>query len=97
MYGNFDAIKRRKELRKETTTARKDRVNRVKNGISRSEKKNVFSEVPEKQVNNAIKSIRERMQKEDRRKSIQNLIIIGIIIIAVTFLFINYIYPFLFN
>ena len=96
MYGNFDAIKRRQILRKDTTIARNDRVNKAKNGITRSKKENVFSEISENQTNSAIKTISARMLKEKRKRALQNLIIISIVIIAVTFLLIRYIYPFLF-
>lgn len=96
MYGNFDAIKRRKQLRKETTTARKDRVDSVKDRIHRSKKINVFPEVS----NDTLEKVNERMalqlKQEHRRELLIYIIVFTISTIIVGYLIARYIYPAIF-
>jgi len=96
MYGNFDAIKRRKQLRKETTTARKDRVDKVKNRTHRSKKINVFPEVS----NDTVEKVNERMalqlKKEHRRELLIYIIVFAISTVIVGYLMARYIYPAIF-
>lgn len=93
MYGNFDAIKRRKQLRKETTDARQKRVDDVKSRTSRSGKSNVFPEVDP----NTIEATNERMEIERsqarKRERIIYFVAFGIAAAIVGYLIYQYIYP----
>ena len=93
MYGNFDAIKRRKQLRKETTDARQKRVDDVKSRASRFGKSNVFPEVDP----NTIQATNERMEIERnqarKREHIIYFVAFGIAAAIVAYLIYQYIYP----
>ncbi len=93
MYGNFDAIKRRKQLRKETTDGRQKRVDDVKSRTSRFGKSNVFPEVDP----NTIQATNERMEIErnqaKKRERIIYFVAFGIAAAIVAYLTYQYIYP----
>ena len=70
MYGNFDAIKRRKQLRKETTDARQKRVDDIEERTSRSGKFNVFPDVDPSTVD----AVNTRMEVQRKKAQIRELI-----------------------
>ncbi len=96
MYGNFDAIKRRENLRKDVTISRKERVNNHKNSLARSLMENVFPEIPEAQINSAKNDIQENAKQDRHQNQRRNIIIYSLAIAITGFIIWRYIYPFLF-
>jgi hypothetical protein len=93
MYGHFDAIKRRKKLRDETTDARQKRVDDLKSRTSRSGKSNVFPDVDPstiEEVNRRMEVEREKAQSKER---IVYIVAFGIAAVIVVYLFFQYISP----
>lgn len=93
MYGNFDAIKRRKQLRKETTDARQKRVDDVKDRTSRSGKFNVFPEVDSSTVEGVNKRMEVQRKNAQRRERMIYFIAFGIAAAIVGYLIYHYIFP----
>ena len=93
MYGNFDAIKRRKQLRKETIDARQKRVDDVKERTSRSEKFNVFPEVDSSIVDKVNTRMEVQRKKTQRREQIVYFVAFGMAAAIVGYLIYRYIYP----
>ena len=93
MYGNFDAIKRRKQLRKETTDARQKRVDDVKSRTSRSGKFNVFPVVDSNTVEEVNAHMDAQRKKALRKERFVYFIAFGIAATIVGYLIYRYIYP----
>jgi len=92
MYGNFDAIKRRKQLRKETTDARKKRVDDLKERTSRSGKFNVFPDVDPNTVDAVNTRMEVQRKKAQRRELIIYFVAFGIAAVTVGYLVLRYMY-----
>jgi len=93
MYGNFDAIKRRKQLRKETTDARQKRVDDLKDRTSRSGKFNVFPEVDSSTVEEVNMRMEVQRKKAQRKERLVYFVAFGIAATIVGYLIYRYIYP----
>jgi len=93
MYGNFDAIKRRKKLRDETTDARQKRVDDLKSRTSRSGKSNVFPDVDSSTVNKVNKRMELQRIKALSKERIIYFVAFGIAAAIVGYLIYQYIYP----
>ena len=93
MYGNFDAIKRRKQLRKETTDARQKRVDDLKDRTSRSGKFNVFPEVDSSTVEEVNMRMEVQRKKAHRKERLVYFVAFGIAATIVGYLIYRYIYP----
>lgn len=95
MYGNFDGIKRRAKYRKETTSARKERVDKHAQSIARSDKKNVFPKVSEEKANAAKRSVSEKLEKENKQMLIKQVILFVVALLITAYIIGRYIYPIL--
>ena len=93
MYGNFDAIKRRKQLRKETTDSRKKRVDDLKGRTSRSKKVNVFPNLDPSAVEATNARLKLRLQKAQRKETIIYAIVFVLATTLVGYLISQYVYP----
>jgi len=93
MYGNFDAIKRRKQLRKETTDARQKRVDDLKDRTSRSGKFNVFPEVDSSTVEEVNMRMEVQRKKAQRKERLVYFVAFGFAATIVGYLIYRYIYP----
>ena len=97
MYGHFQGIKSRKKIRKETTSSRKERVEKVSNRISRSGKENLFPKINTTELERIKENIHNQHAKEQKKERTKNLVLVLLTACILFFLIKYYVYPFIYE
>ena len=97
MYGNFDAIKRRAKLRKETTSARQDNVRQRKGNLSSTgNEDDLFPTVDAATQASVIAEIQERFRLKRKKERLLYLYLFFFSAFILCFLAWKFIFPALF-